>query len=173
MNTNREMRSILTVLLASLFVAQSACGFYDSGVGRWINRDPIGDEGFRVRLVSSRPQTPAESTYVFSANDPIDKLDPNGLNPNNYGNWCGTHNSNNGPPIDEVDRACQDHDECLADPKDFFNFCNQIVCNAEFCKAVRNADCRSSPNPSKCRQEKQAILTVCAIFSGGLTAWIW
>ncbi|MFD5868955.1 hypothetical protein ACFWGD_10155 [Corynebacterium sp. NPDC060344] len=41
------------------------------------------------------------------------QIQPNDLNPTNYGRWCGKNNSGPGDPIDELDRACMGHDHCL------------------------------------------------------------
>jgi hypothetical protein len=154
-------------------LAGPASAFYDPSAQRWINRDPSADLGFRGKQTKPDRHSPA---YVFSANDPLNSHDPRGLavvNPLSYGNWCGPANQGQGgPPIDEVDTACETHDLCLATPTDFLNPCNQIACNFQFCKAVEEANCSRSPNPSQCRQEKAAILAVCDTVLGPLPLWV-
>jgi hypothetical protein len=61
----RELKRTLMVLLALIGV-QSAWGFYDPSVGRWINRDPIGEEG-------------GLNLYAFVENNPVISTDPFGL----------------------------------------------------------------------------------------------
>lgn len=56
--------TLLLVLLASS--APSASAFYDAGMGRWINRDPITENG-------------GINQTLFVANDPLSKTDPYGL----------------------------------------------------------------------------------------------
>ena len=41
--------------------------WYDSGIGRWLSKDPIGLEG-------------GLNLYVFCGNDPVNFVDPNGHN---------------------------------------------------------------------------------------------
>lgn len=73
------------------FAVQSAFAFYDSGLGRWINRDPIGERG-DVNL------------YRVLGNHPVNGIDPFGLDVRigwpNTGN-CYTYVCNNpkGPTI--------------------------------------------------------------------------
>jgi hypothetical protein len=42
----------------------------------------------------------------------------------NYGNWCGEHNTNGGAPIDSLDLACKNHDLCLSNPHN-----NRVTCH--------------------------------------------
>ena len=67
----------LFILLAA---AQLASAFYDPSLGRWINRDPITENGFRML---SKPQSFSRSgelnLYAFVKNQPIGELDPLGL----------------------------------------------------------------------------------------------
>ena len=53
-------------LLASLSAPHLASAYYDPGVQRWINRDPIGERG-------------GLNLYKFTANSPVNDLDPQGL----------------------------------------------------------------------------------------------
>jgi len=81
-------------LLALLSAPHVASAYYDPGVQRWINRDPIGQSGFelarnsRLRITWSFLQ-PAERfegphLYVFTENAPISRVDALGLD---WGPW--------------------------------------------------------------------------------------
>ncbi len=48
--------------------------FYSPDLGRWINRDPMGEQG-------------GENLYAFVLNNPIDLTDPLGLHPAKYKEW--------------------------------------------------------------------------------------
>lgn len=50
--------------------------------------------------------------YVYVLNNPLTLTDPLGERPL-YGNYCGSGN-NPVPPIDQLDTACQAHDNCYA-----------------------------------------------------------
>jgi hypothetical protein len=55
----------LPVLLLFLLSLQAASAFYDPGLQRWINRDPIGESG-------------GINLYISESNDPMDRFDPFG-----------------------------------------------------------------------------------------------
>ena len=55
-------------LLVFLFATQLASAFYDPSLGRWLNRDPIAEEG-------------GSNLYGFVGSDPINQWDRFGLNP--------------------------------------------------------------------------------------------
>ena len=65
-NTKRIIISVV-VLLVMLWTAQAALAFYNPEIGRWINRDPIGETG-------------SENLFLSFQNDPISRIDPLGLN---------------------------------------------------------------------------------------------
>jgi hypothetical protein len=52
----------LLALLASLLLPETAHGFYNASTGKWLSRDPIAERG-------------GVSLYVFSRNEPVDRLD--------------------------------------------------------------------------------------------------
>ena len=58
------------LLFAVLAACESASAFYDSGLGRWLNRDPIGERG-------------GINLYGVVGNDPVNRIDLFGLA---YGN---------------------------------------------------------------------------------------
>jgi RHS repeat-associated protein len=77
------------VLLAALFLsAVTASAYYDPGMQRWLNRDPLGESGFE--LVVKRPlpgkgfvkEEPIANFYVFGENNPVLNSDPFGLDCN-------------------------------------------------------------------------------------------
>jgi RHS repeat-associated protein len=54
--------------------------YYDPNLQRWLNRDPIGESGFdTLRRRDDSADTHEANSYEFVHNDPVDKLDPNGL----------------------------------------------------------------------------------------------
>jgi RHS repeat-associated protein len=81
MTTNRNrLTAILTPLLLLLTSFHNASAYYDPGVQRWINRDPLGEPGFE--LIRSHPPVaqPGEAnSYLFVANNPLNRVDSLGL----------------------------------------------------------------------------------------------
>jgi len=130
--------------------------WYDSGVGRFISRDPV----FSVTL------------YSYVQNEPVDEVDPEGLKKKEkkqksgwnitkvrwYGNWCGPGWSGGEFPlpgktkwnvsaIDPLDECCKKHDACFQGydlinhkylPKEKRK--SKEECNKEFCKCLENID---------------------------------
>ena len=106
--------------------------FYQPNIGRWINRDPIGESG-------------GGNLYGLVGNDSINGFDYCGLF-KAYGNWCGPNwtggykkpwndlstqeRRNVKKPIDAVDAACQAHDKA-------YGRCDRLLCelSKERCKA--------------------------------------
>jgi RHS repeat-associated protein len=159
----------LPLLLLLLLSGQAAPAYYDPGVQRWINRDPVEESGFR-RLHGPGPASESEEAYPYryADNDPLYHTDAFGLMIGDYGNWCGySRSGQNGGPIDQVDLACMVHDYCLATWADACT--NFKECNRLFCAMVGGADCSTSPSPKACRSERRKILTLCALLSPVLT----
>ena len=54
--------------------------YYNPGIGRWVNRDPIGDEAFRL-ILPRNFNSPLEegSVYAFVENNPVSRIDLLGL----------------------------------------------------------------------------------------------
>lgn len=67
----------LLVLISS---TQFASAFYDPDVQRWINRDPLGDFGFKTlgHLIED-DKAAGQRAYCFVLNDPLNSIDAYGL----------------------------------------------------------------------------------------------
>jgi len=65
MKTKRPSTVVISTCVL-LFVAQSALAFYNPSTGRWLNRDPIGEEG-------------GSHVYAFVLNDGVRQTDSLGL----------------------------------------------------------------------------------------------
>jgi RHS repeat-associated protein len=124
--------------------------YYGPISGRFASEDPM-------RSSSGGEQ----NLYLYVLNSPTNFDDPRGkfprgfgrpvgppFNPFHYGNYCG-RGSRGGEPIDELDRACHDHDNCYgkiglegfdaffppSDPKK----CSQKdKCDEELCSKARS-----------------------------------
>jgi len=113
---------------------------YDAETGRWSAKDPIMFKGGNTNL------------YGYTLNDPINFMDPAGLEPI-YGNYCGRGNNPGTEPVDDLDRACKEHDDCydkngvssdsisatdiLRNPG-LGNECPQDTCDDALCAAARD-----------------------------------
>ena len=81
-----KLTAILIPLLFTLLSHQTARAYYDPGVQRWINRDPLADQGlFILRLQSRRfvpvpivERTEGPNLYSIVSNDPENAVDPIG-----------------------------------------------------------------------------------------------
>jgi hypothetical protein len=87
--------------------------------------------------------------------DPANLIDSEGLDPV-YGNYCGRGNNPGTEPVDDLDRACQEHDECyenngvssdqiwagdlVLNPGLGNEACPQDACDDALCEAARNFD---------------------------------
>ena len=70
----------LLSVLALLSAAPVASAYYDPGVQRWINRDPLGELGFGVLRSRETPIPRSErNRYRFVGNSPVAYFDPLGL----------------------------------------------------------------------------------------------
>jgi hypothetical protein len=77
-----QIRPLLRALalLAVLSASNPASACYDPGAQRWINRDPLGDPGFRGAAKENRLSVLAQpNSYVFLRNSPCLFLDSDGL----------------------------------------------------------------------------------------------
>jgi len=144
--------------------------YYMPNLQRWLNRDPLGEEGFEG-IVGNRSQwidtshsedrwTPdAPNLYLFVENRPTMEIDAFGLLLGfGHGNWCGYSRSGEGGyPIDAVDAACEKHDKCLATWPDA---CKFKFCNVKFCADVAGANCHGN---KACKKAKLKIMAGCVV----------
>jgi uncharacterized protein RhaS with RHS repeats len=71
-----RIRIPFVLLVATLaFLSTTAQGFYDSRPGRWLSRDPIGENG-------------GANLYSFVGNNPVERVDPLGLVSFLQSSWC-------------------------------------------------------------------------------------
>ena len=110
----------------------------------FFTRDPIGYEGSDWNL------------YEYCGTMPLHMNDPSG---NIYGNWCGALRSGPGAPIDDIDRACMNHDICLATWVEFVTPCRRRICDRILCWAVLTPpySCIGSPNYLNCVTAASAL----------------
>src|SRR6266545_4203298 len=96
--------------------------WYDPNLQRWPNRDPIEEEGFSSSIVADNTgghRDPA-NLYRSFGNSPVNNVDSLGLLFGyGYGRYCGFSKQSPGDPIDGVDKACEQHDRCLATVGEF------------------------------------------------------
>jgi RHS repeat-associated protein len=79
MKTPTRAASILAISIA-LLTAQSAFAFYNPQLGRWANRDPLGETGFETtRGRTSDVIGGGFNAYAFVANNPSSLFDSLGL----------------------------------------------------------------------------------------------
>jgi len=70
-----------SLLLACSVVTPSVHAFYNPQPGRWLNRDPIEEPGFRLSTATNRKANTKHEVqvYVFVANNPLSYWDYLGL----------------------------------------------------------------------------------------------
>lgn len=86
------------LFMVALFFGQSAQAFYNPQTGRWLSRDPLGDESFLREQTKGKGWRAQKHlvdhgnlpSYLFVKNSPIDQFDPRGLK-QIWGNWCGSY----------------------------------------------------------------------------------
>jgi len=80
MKTRMNVAGMVLMLLALLSSPHTASAYYDPGVQRWINRDPLGEPGFETkRSFTTRGRINTHFSYVFVLNGPINFTDGVGL----------------------------------------------------------------------------------------------
>lgn len=89
MKTHQKPLLRFLILLALVSAPHLASAYYDPGVQRWINRDPLGESGFETARCLVPPQLrrllpPGEylqgaNLYGFLQNRPLSAVDPEGL----------------------------------------------------------------------------------------------
>jgi len=127
---------------------------YDSGVGRYVQSDPIG-------IAANWPTPPTMEVnhlYSYVNGRPLELVDPNGLAPWAGYNYCGPGNRKPLPPVNCYDAACKEHDECYLScgvnaaqrwlPRNLFTSCparcdwklnqdHKVCKDQEFCQIPR------------------------------------
>lgn len=83
MNLIRKKLIVTLALLVLLSASHLASAYYDPGVQRWINRDPVNELGHRLladdRIAGAVPYRAEEiNLYECLSNDPVDTIDPYG-----------------------------------------------------------------------------------------------
>jgi len=84
MNT---LKFILLAVASLVVLAHTAQAHYDPNIGRWISRDPIGEEAFLGQMLQGKSMAEQEKlkndalgpAYVFLSNDSHNHIDPHGL----------------------------------------------------------------------------------------------
>jgi RHS repeat-associated protein len=82
---NAMQKSLIHIMLMPLFTLichQTASAYYDPGVQRWINRDPLPERGFETRRFRGGLMAlglKADNEYACCRNNPINYGDPLGL----------------------------------------------------------------------------------------------
>lgn len=124
--------------------------YYNPEIGRFLQTDPIG---YAAGL----------NLYTYVRNNPIVLTNPEGLAPW-YGNYCGPGNSGGAPiPIDDLDGACQDHDNCYDDCRGPGGICGVILpspckrdCDLDLCTNAFFARCSTL----RCRIARGIIMGI-------------
>ena len=70
---------VLLVSLFGLLMSHNAQAFYNSSVGRWPSRDPIGEPGFKLSIFGKEVAHDEANTYCFVGNYPVGQIDAFGL----------------------------------------------------------------------------------------------
>jgi len=102
MKTQMQPLPSALALLVLLSATNLASAYYDPGVQRWINRDPLSETGFEVRRGLGRVSAPlfvpagARNNFLFVGNSPLSAADSEGLTQWEPG-WPGDREP---PPFD-------------------------------------------------------------------------
>ncbi len=84
--TRKKLIANLAPLLFTLLSHQTAFAYYDPGVQRWLNTDPLGEPGFE--LVRGREPDlfgDGPNLYAFVRNSPTQRVDRSGLSWGGFG----------------------------------------------------------------------------------------
>jgi len=125
--------------------------YYDSRVGRFISRDPIG-------------YMAGTNLYVYVDSNPVNRRDPSGKwCVSWYGNWCGPgwsggECSKKGKtkwhvkPIDALDACCKEHDKGYQGYNPEKNVCEKVTSNDRKDANKKLCDCLNKVDPSELAQ---------------------
>lgn len=85
----KKLMAMLVPLLFTLLSLQTTFAYYDPGVQRWLNRDPIGEYGFEAlrhhrsskshQFIALLRRIGGNNLYAFVQNEPTGHSDPLGL----------------------------------------------------------------------------------------------
>jgi len=125
MKTRMNFFEMVLTLLVFLFSSHVASAYYDPGVQRWVNRDPMGEPGFEVlerkqialtklwdRLTKGAPLSHMPNQYVFSGNDSIGLVDSDGRDwwpPNRWPFWPFVKDKVKDKVKDEIEDKIKDY----------------------------------------------------------------
>lgn len=128
---------VVTAVLLSII---SAKAFYDPSIGRWVNRDPLGDIASPVNKIyldgDVGEMLEGPNLYAFVRNNPVDNADPFGLACGS--GWNDVIFPDKAPGFDFT-KPCQNHDNC------YDNCANsKKSCDDTFCKELKN-ECKKAP----------------------------
>jgi RHS repeat-associated protein len=82
---------LLSLILCALTCAETAVAYYDPGTQRWINRDPLAEQGFELLRGHEPDMLDDEpNLYTFVRNNSIQRIDRYGLSWGGFGffRWC-------------------------------------------------------------------------------------
>jgi RHS repeat-associated protein len=130
--------------------------YYSPELQRFLSEDPIrlkGGINFFAYTDSVGKPLGETNLYLYTANNPVNRKDPKGLNW--HGNWCGPGGS--GPATDCYDAACRRHDHCYED------------CGVDWLS--RWAPWRTSHCEWKCDEELLKDWKKCACSHGASGSW--
>jgi uncharacterized protein RhaS with RHS repeats len=132
MNSVRKILTPALLCLPLILIShQNACGYYDPGAQRWINRDPIGERG-------------GANLYEVLHNNPISTLDPLGRSV--LDDLCDPNSKNRLTPR-QKDEAPQDNRTPEQKKKDLEKCQDDCMASydedSEFCRSLRTSRSRN------------------------------
>ena len=154
MKTRMNIVGMALTLLALLFSAHTASAYYDPGVQRWVNRDPMGERGFEVLRdpISYNGATlllrrkAGSNPFEFVVNDAPNQHDEFGLLPQRdtdpddkspFGHWKRPHPYDPSCPDDRADlRDCFKQAKAYDDA--VYKKSGDHLSSEEFMKVVRD-----------------------------------
>jgi hypothetical protein len=139
MKTIKRTFAIVISLTAVLWAAQSARAFYNPEIGRWANRDPIGEAG-------------GINLFEFASDAPINSYDPDGLFPPSNGTCKALAKKIANLEKEIADRTRELYDDPLNlpswDRKNHQKILNMMKANLAKRKALYQANCTDPEPPS-------------------------
>ncbi len=148
-------------MLGWLVVAMPAHAFYDPSLGRWLNRDPVGEKSDR-------------NLYRYVLNDSVSRLDAYGLQVAQFGAPVQFPVPPAPTPVN-IPPPCAPYPDCIRPPQgdpwtkeDVDELANRYSRNAAICYVIAHMGAASSqkhiPSPPAARQFN---MMGAAVFGGG------